>query len=309
MTRYASFTVDLDTLACYRDIHGLEPGSTDEPDAAYTVGVRRLLDFFEAARVPATLFVIGRDVAQSEHAALLEEAHERGFELGNHTFSHLYDLPSHNSGRQRIEIARGEEAIASVVGTRPVGFRAPGYNITAEILAIVEERGYLYDSSIFSCPPYYAAKGAIMGLRRLRGRPSRSAMTPAGNLLAPLGPYRPDAERPWRTDDHRRLVEVPMCVVPLLSFPIIGTSLHLLKKTGFDMVLPALKSTYDRILQLEFHAIDFMDADDVDSDELVDAQPDLRISWRKKRELYAHVIHRLREAYQFATLEEAVRRA
>lgn len=309
MTRYASLTVDLDTLACYRDIHGLEPGSTDGPDAAYTVGVRRLLDFFEAARVPATLFVIGRDVAQPEHAALLEEAVERGFELANHTYSHYYDLPGRTAGRQNIEIARGEEAIESVAGQTPVGFRAPGYNVTAQILTILEERGYLYDSSIFSCPPYYAAKGAIMGFRRLTGRKSRSAMTPAGNLLAPLGPYRPDSEKPWQRDAHRRLIEVPMCVVPLLSFPIIGTSLHLLGKTGFDMVLPALKSTYDRILQLEFHAIDFMDAEDVDSDALVDAQPDLRVPWRKKRELYAHVIHRLREAYRFATLADAVQRA
>ncbi len=304
----ACLTVDLDSLRFYRDIHGLERRKNDGPDAAYTVGVRRLLDFFAEARVPATLFVIGRDAENPVHAQLLAEAVDDGFELGNHTYSHFYDLPRRPREIQERELALGEEAIEAASGRPPVGYRAPGYNIDDDILALVASRGYLYDSSVFPCPPYYFAKGAIMSLQRLQRRPSRSAMTPAANLLAPIGAYRPARGHLWKRDERSTLpVEVPMCLVPGVRFPVIGTSLHLLGEAGFNAVYPLLARAYDDILQLEFHAIDFMDAGDVDSPELVAAQPDLRVPWPQKRALYTHVISRLRENYVFSTLEDAVR--
>lgn len=302
----ACLTVDLDSLACYRDIHGLEPAGHERADAAYAVGVRRLLDFFADAAVPATLFVVGRDAEHPAHAALLREAVEAGHELGNHTYSHFYDLPERAASVQRDEIARGEDAIAQASGARPVGYRAPGYNITPQILQIVTERDYLYDSSVFPCPPYYFAKGAIMAWQKVTGRPSRSAMTAPQTLLAPIGPYRPKRGRLWRHDPNSHYpVEIPMCLVPGVRFPIIGTSLQMIKAGGFDAVYPLLRRSYRRIFQLEFHAIDFMDADDVDP-ALVDVQPDLRVPWHRKRDIYAHVIARLREAYTFATLADAV---
>ncbi|QDG51637.1 polysaccharide deacetylase [Persicimonas caeni] len=304
----ACLTVDLDSLRFYRDIHGLDRRRDGGPDAAYTVGVRRLLDFFADHHVPATLFVVGRDAEQPAHAELLAEAVSKGFELGNHSYSHFYDLPQRPLEIRERELALGEEAIEAAGGRRPVGYRAPGYNITEDLLQLVASRGYLYDSSVFPCPPYYFAKGAIMAWQRLRSRPSRSAMTPASNLLAPIGPYRPSRDKLWKPDERSRMpVEVPMCLVPGLRFPIIGTSLHLLGESGFNAVYPLLAGAYDEIFQLEFHAIDFMDADDVDSPELVAAQPDLRVPWEKKRALYTHVITRLREKYIFTTLEDAVR--
>jgi hypothetical protein len=308
----ACLTVDLDSLRCYRDIHGLDQSGSDTADAAYTIGVRRLIDFFEAASVPATLFVVGKDAEHPAHAELLREATGKGFELGNHTYSHFYDLPERPAQVQRDEISRGEDAIEAAGGTRPVGYRAPGYNIAPNILEIVRSRGYLYDSSVFPCPPYYFAKGAIMAWQRLRSRPSRSAMTPIANLLAPIGPYRPAADQLWKHDpDSEMPVEIPMCLVPGVRFPVIGTSLHLMGQGGFDAVFPLLRGAYKRIFQLEFHAIDFMDADDLipsdpSSAALIAAQPDLRIPWPQKRALYAHVIARLRETYRFATLEDAV---
>lgn len=310
-TPRASLTVDLDSLRFYRDIHGLQRRHDAGADAAYTIGVRRLLDFFAEHRVPATLFVVGRDAEEPAHAELLAEAVSKGFELGNHTYSHFYDLPQRPLEIREREIALGEEAIEAAGGRRPVGYRAPGYNITEGLLQQLAKRDYLYDSSVFPCPPYYFAKGAIMAWQRLRSRPSRSAMTPASNLLAPIGPYRPSPDKLWKHDpsrQNRRMpTEVPMCLVPGLRFPIIGTSLHLMGETGFNAVYPLLAAAYDDIFQLEFHAIDFMDADDVDSPELVAAQPDLRVPWEKKRALYTHVISRLREKYVFSTLEDAVR--
>lgn len=309
--RYACVTVDLDTLQCYRDIHGLDHEMVGhQGDPAYTVGVRRLLDFFDEMGIASTLFVIGRDTVVPVHHDLLVEADESGHELGNHTYSHHYDLPERSRSEQQTEIARGEGAIASVTGRRPVGFRAPGYNVDRSILALCRSRQYRYDSSMFPCPPYYLAKTAIMLWQGLRGRPSRSARTPVTNLLAPLTTYRPDRHNVWRPNpDSGMPLQIPMCLIPGIRFPVIGTSLHLLGRQGFELAYPLLRKRYQSILNLEFHAIDFIDQTDAeDGERLAEVQPDLRIPWREKRALYADVLNRVREDYLFSTLNDAVDR-
>ena len=301
-------TVDLDSLACYRDIHGLEQRREDA-DAAYEIGVRRLLEFFDGYGIDATLFVIGRDTRVDAHSDILRTASDAGHELGNHSYSHFYDLPERSTAEIVADIERGEVAIERVSGARPVGYRAPGYNITGDVYDIVARRGYLYDSSIFPCPPYYLAKGAIMGWQAVRGRPSRSSMTPARNLLAPIGAYRPRRGRIWQADPNATgPVEVPMALVPGIRFPVIGTSLHVMGRRGFDLAYPWLRRAYPTLFQLEFHAIDFMDADDPGTEDLVDVQPDLAVDWADKRALYGHVFDRLLDDYdRSATLADAVR--
>ncbi len=308
MQPIASLTVDLDTLPHYHAIHGL-PALWEEVgalDPAYTVAMPRMLALFEEVRAKATLFVIGQDVAA--HQDLLSQAHQAGHELGNHTFSHHYDLRSRRSIYIEEEIKRAEEAIAAVTGAAPVGFRTPGYNLSASILDILQKRGYCYDSSIFPCPPYYVAKGAIMAARALSGQPSRSAMTQPTTLLAPITPYRPSATALWRHDPHSaRPLEIPMCVVPGARFPLIGTSLHLIGARGFDALYPLLRRAHPDLFQLELHALDFLDAHDPGCAALASAQPDLRVPWPKKRARYVHIFKALGAHYTLATLADAAR--
>lgn len=306
--RAASITVDLDTSRFYRDIHGLEQSTpAGAVDSIYTVGVRRLLDLFEVHAIPSTLFVIGEDVDPAEHAALLSEAHTTGHELANHTYHHRYDLRAQSHVAIVQDITRGEEAIERITGALPQGFRTPGYNIDVQIFEEIERRGYLYDSSVFSCPPYYLAKGAIMGLMKLKGTPSRSMMTPASSNIAPTRAYRPSRSNIWRSDKRsQRMWEIPMCVLPGVRFPLIGTSLHLLGAKGFAAALPLLKFTNPQLIQLEFHAIDFMDETDPGMADLAAVQPDLRVPWEQKRDLYGAIFNMLASDHTFMTLRDAV---
>jgi hypothetical protein len=310
-TPSACVTVDLDTLACYRDIHGLDYDMVgQEGDPTYTVGLRRLLDLLEEMSIPATLFVIGRDTVVPVHHELLQEAFDEGHELANHTYSHHYDLSERPHSEQRTELARGEGAIASVTGRSPVGFRAPGYNVTEDLLELCRSRDYRYDSSLLPSPPYYTAKMLIMAWQQLSGRPSRSAKTPYENLFAPITSYRPDPEALWRRADvPDGLVEVPMCLLPGLRVPVIGTSLHLIGAGGFDCLYPILRRTYRDIFNLEFHAIDFIDREDVpDGEQLAEHQPDLNVPWTQKRQRYVRILNRLREDYVFRRMDDAVER-
>lgn len=287
-------------MACYREIHGLPADTTDGSDVAYTVGVERLLEFLDDMGIPATLFVIGRDAEILEHRQILKRAHTSGHELASHSYSHDYALRLLNDAELLNDFERVETILEEIQGCLPVGFRAPGYNIDNRLLKICNERGYIYDSSVFPCPPYYAAKGAVMAWLAMRGRPSRSSMTRAEALVAPLQPYHPAVDQFWKVGDLP-IVEIPMAVVPLTRFPVIGTSLHVLKEVGFDAAFKLLKR--QPFLNLEFHAIDFMDFKDRGTEALLGHQPDLKVPWAIKRARYAHVVERAQEIYRFETLE------
>src|SRR5262249_27068870 len=152
----------------------------------------------------------------------------RGFELGNHSDTHPYDLARLDRARIRDEIARAHARIAEAAGAAhaPVGFRAPGYELSPSVVDVLVELDYRYDSSIFPSPPYYLAKAAVMGTMALRGRSSASVLGTPRVLAAPADPYHPDPRAPWRRGDAA-LVELPIAVVPWIRVPVIGTSLLL----------------------------------------------------------------------------------
>lgn len=307
--RICCVSVDLDSIACYRDIHGLVARQDNGADAAYAVGVRRLLDVFRDLGIPSTLFVIGRDTTNEANVELLREAASKGHELASHSWSHDYALRSFPPDALTDDLRRAHDAISALQGREVVGFRAPGYNIDDRLLRACVDLGYLYDSSVFPCPAYYAAKGAVMASLAAVGRPSRSSMTRAEALVAPITPYHPQiTDRGfafWRTGTAP-ILEIPMAVVPGVRFPVIGTSLHVLGVAGFKAAYPALKRAH-RLLNLEFHAIDFMDAHDPGVEDLVGHQPDLKIPWGVKRERYAEIFARVAQDYRFVTLEHAAR--
>ena len=136
-------------------------------------------------------------------------------------------------------------------------------------------------------------------------------MTKAATLRAPITPYMPKKSEPWsvsrETPQGAGLWEVPMALVPGVRFPVIGTSLHLLGQRGFGALWPLLDRTYRRVFQLEFHAIDFVDAWDGGVADLVGHQPDLRVPWEAKRALYHHVFETIGQGRAFMTLADAVR--
>ena len=274
--RVASISVDLDPLECYFRIHALD----GEPPAGSRFAIlRRCLPRFRAlfARhgVQATFFVVGRDLDDDpEGRALLAELAREGHELANHSYSHPYDLVRLGTEAIAHEIDRGHQAIGSCAGAAPVGFRAPGYEVSADVIDILRARHYQYDSSAFPSVPYYGAKAAIMGLMQIAGRRSGSFLGSPRVVLAPRGPYRPSAGAPYR-EGELDIVELPMAVTPWLRWPVIGTSLITAPAwLRRRLVAAALREPF---FNLELHGIDLCDAvaDQVPS-ALVSRQPDLR---------------------------------
>ncbi len=292
-------SVDLDEIACYAHIHGV---SGIVSHAVYDRALERLAAFASDLGVPLTLFVIGRDLERSENVRALRNMVGGGHEIGNHSLDHLYDLTRRAPREQAQQIAGASERAQSLLGVRPTGFRAPGYTVTDELLRAVREAGLTYDSSVFPCPPYYAAKAARLLSMSVRGRRSRAILGSPRVLTAPTVPYR--ISQPYYVAGDG-LLELPIQVAGPLRFPFIGTALTLLGSSAARLLTRSLLGA--PFVNLELHGIDFLDRHDVPS-ALHALQPDLRVPAARKMETLAAVLGLLREqGYAMVRLDEAAR--
>jgi peptidoglycan-N-acetylglucosamine deacetylase len=300
-----SVSVDLDAIECYFRIHAL-PGPPPE-SARFAILHRclpRFADLFDRHGIKATFFVVGRDLDDDPVGRrALGELAAAGHELGNHSYTHLYDLTRRPALELASEVDRAHGAIAACAGAAPVGFRAPGYETSAGLIDLLCERGYAYDSSTFPAVPYYLAKAAVMASLRLRGRKSGSILGRPAVLRAPRDPYRPAAGDAYRKGD-RPIIELPMTVTPWLRLPVFGTALVTTPNwVRHQLVKAALQ---EPIFNLELHGIDLADAEaDGFPPALIAVQPDLRVPLERKLDALDATLTQARGALaRFLTLRQ-----
>jgi len=301
--RLCAISVDLDEIPNYFAIHGLPEPTGPERSLVYDVAVDRLTALADELDLPLTLFAIGDDLTRPHAAAKLRAAHQLGFEIANHSLDHRYDLVRLGREAIRRQIEGGADAIEQAVGARPVGFRAPGYTITDEVFEVLGDLGTEYDSSVFPCPEYWAAKAVKIGLISAVGRKSRSIVDTPRVLTAPTRPYR--IGRPyWRRGGG--LLELPVQVTRGLRMPFFGTSITM----GGPAVARGLARMCvgEPLVNLELHGIDVLDASD-GLEALRPHQVDVRVAKGRKVDALRAAIGALRHAgYGFVTLREAAGR-
>jgi hypothetical protein len=270
----AALSVDLDEIPHYHAIHGLPPASAESAHLVYQRALGRIDDFARAHELPVTFFAIGSDLTGNAGAAAagaLRALLTRGHAVENHSLSHRYDFSRRSEVDIRVEVEGGARAIAEAVGREPTGFRAPGYLVSDAVFDALERAGVAFDSSVFPCPAYWAAKAAVLAAMAVRGKRSSSLVDDPRVMVAPRRPYRPGKR--WFRRGRRSFVELPVQVTPRARLPFIGTSLAL---GGPSLARRLARSLRDEpLVNLELHGIDFLDAGDGLA-ALVPVQPDLR---------------------------------
>ena len=299
MERLAAISVDLDEINCYAAIHGLAaPGGAAH--AIYDRALPRLERMFGDEGAPATFFAIGSDLAREQNAAALRRLVAAGHEIANHSLSHFYDLTRRDPATMRAEVRGGIEAIERATGVRPVGFRAPGYTITDDLFDVLADLDVAYDSSVFPCPPYYAAKAVAMAAIAARGRQSRSVLDDPRVLRAPADPYR--VGRPYWARGGG-VLELPIGVTRGARLPYIGTSVALAGERGARLLTRMIAGR--PLVSLELHGIDLADADEDDLAFLRPHQPDLRkTAAEKERALRAAIAELRARGYELVLLRD-----
>lgn len=166
----------------------------DEPGESYYT-FEYLPEYVELMReldVPVSVFVVGKLL--EDRPDVVETIRE---ELDAEFHLHSYGHDPEMTNGFRNDLRRGVEAFESFFGHRPRGYRAPLGKITDQQLAILDEEGFEFDSSVF--PSY---------------RPGTY-----NNLDAPTVPYRPATAE--------TLIELPVGVAPYLRVPVAQSYLKL----------------------------------------------------------------------------------
>jgi len=301
--RLASISIDLDEVPRYAEIHGLEGPTGPAAHAVYDRCLPRLTAWLDEESVRATFFVIGQDLERNANRTAVAALDDAGHEIGNHTYHHYYDLTRQAAADIGEEVERGAAIIEDVCRKRPSGFRAPGYTVSDVLFSALEASNVEYDSSVFPCPSYYAAKAAAMATIRVRGRKSASVLDTPAVLRAPREPYR--IGRPyWRRGNG--LLELPIGVTRT-QLPYIGTSLIL----GGERISERLTKQMlgRKLINLELHGLDAADVVEDGLEALAPHRADLRRKATDKLRSLSAAIRVIRKAgYELVTLEEAARR-
>lgn len=122
------------------------PDSWDSVPSRVAQNTRRLLNLLDkyGSEVKATFFVLGW-VAQ-RFPALVREIAQRGHEVASHGVRHML-----NDRMNKVDLIddlqRSRKLLEDLVGHPVKGYRAPSFSVNDDILKLIKQCGYRYDSS------------------------------------------------------------------------------------------------------------------------------------------------------------------
>jgi peptidoglycan/xylan/chitin deacetylase (PgdA/CDA1 family) len=141
-------TFDFDALSIWVSTFKLtSPTPLSRGEYGARVGLGRVLKVLERHAVPATFFVPAHTAASFPGAVRGIAA--AGHEIAAHGFVH--ESPVALTRAEEVDLlARSEDVLARVTGARPAGYRSPAWDLSPHTMELLEERGYLYDSSLMA---------------------------------------------------------------------------------------------------------------------------------------------------------------
>ena len=157
------------TVVLSFDVDGASGMINRNPAIEHLPSARSFGDYGPAVAVPHVLTLLARhNLASSFYIpgwvaervpAVVERIAAAGHEIGHHGYQH--EPPATLNPEQEAEVLdRGSEILASIVGTAPLGYRSPSWELSADSLRLMRERGFRYDSSLMgSDAPYWVDAG------------------------------------------------------------------------------------------------------------------------------------------------------
>jgi len=217
------------------------------------------------------------------------QAIQQGHEIANHSYSHPIGLSKLNPQQIRDEIHRCSKLIESITGTRPVGFRAPSYDMDEAVLDQLEEMSFEYDSSAF----WSSLQSVSKLYHRCFSRSNGAQGFGQGNHRLPRKPYYP-AKGDWMSEGAKRnIIELPLPRTQLLQLPFYS-NFHLSAGNWYRKC--AVEGMKDSYLIYLFHLIEFVDLSDWVPSEL-NVHPNLKKSAKAKMAANEDTIKRLLKRY------------
>jgi peptidoglycan/xylan/chitin deacetylase (PgdA/CDA1 family) len=124
-------------------------------------GIARLLRVLDRRRIRATFFIPG--YSAERWPGICRSIRDAGHEIAHHGYMHE---GAHGAApdEEEARLVRGLAALDEVLGVRPVGYRAPNWEMTFETPALLARHGFAYGSGLMDADhPYVLATSAEPG--------------------------------------------------------------------------------------------------------------------------------------------------
>lgn len=143
-----TFDVDVELIWRGRDPDGFrKPGTLALSRYEIKSALPRVFRILEKyGNIPASFFVPG--LIAEEYPDAVKEIAERGYEIGNHGYSHIYPDRLGSKEVEREEYVRTGEILEELTGKRPKGYRSPAWDFSDDTLDLLEELGFEYSSNM-----------------------------------------------------------------------------------------------------------------------------------------------------------------
>jgi len=154
------FDVDGETTALEHD-PALAKRLTTMSQCEYgpTVGVPRLLGLLDHCQVPATFFIPG--YIAEHHPEMTRAVQAAGHEIGLHGYLHER-LITLNETQEEAILQKSFTILEDLTGTRPVGYRAPWFELNPWTPSVLQRNGVFYVASAMGDDvPYRHHNGLI----------------------------------------------------------------------------------------------------------------------------------------------------
>ncbi len=164
---------DFDAMSVWFGYDNTTPAMLYRGEYGARVGVPRILELLQRHTIQATFFIPGHTIESFPES--VEAIIAAGHEVGHHSYAHV-DPSRQTAAEERADMERALQAL-NRIGIKPLGFRSPSADYSSVTLALLEEYGFLYDSSLMADDfrPYHPRIGDQVTQQSplIRGREAR----------------------------------------------------------------------------------------------------------------------------------------
>lgn len=306
MKRIASLSLDLDNKWSYMKTHG--DVNWETYPSYLDIVVPRILKFLGERNLEITFFIVGQDAALEKNATAISSIAAAGHEIGNHSFRHEPWLHLYSKQELTDELAKTEEALESVTGARPIGFRGPGFSLSPTVLEVLTERGYEYDCS--TLPTYIAPLARayyFLNSPKMSTEEREKRKKLFGNFS--------DGFRSLKlhmTDNG----SAPLVEIPVTTFPVFKTPIHVSYLVYMSTYSRLAASAYWRSAlracqwsgiepSLLLHPLDFLGRDDAPELKFF---PGMNMPFERKLDIVGSVLDTYSARFEIVNMREHAHR-
>lgn len=144
-----SLSFDVDTEPVWLGFQGQSsPSYMSRGEYGARAGMRRVHALLDRHKIPATFFIPAMTMVL--HPDVAKGLKERPrHEVGFHSYVHENPLTL-KPDEERAVYDKAYKIFMEQIGKKPVGFRSAAWDLTESTIAIAEEMGFLYDSSMMA---------------------------------------------------------------------------------------------------------------------------------------------------------------